>query len=415
MGNHFKLSQSFIFGNFLGIGTSRPEGPVTTPKRVNESALDNPPKRPRTEDDAGHDVHSTPSSNGLPEKSIAASSSPQRKGAHDVLSLRSSADRSANGKGLEEYRNTEHRGGIGKHQRRRRKDKARRSSDGFADGSPEACLQETKSSTRYKSRNHLLSIRKPLDDPIQDDEEDLVVTDGPAARRAMINGRPNAKTATGNAVYTASKFTNVDESDDELNAEQPAHAKSKSQRPPGSISQVTNGRKRPTQSENDNESRTLPAAKRRIQSSNRADMRRTTFAPGAAQVGDDRGGLRVTRAVCGPSYVYPAEGGVNGASNKPCALVPSTKGQSPFEAVDSVTREPRDDLVWLTPKATKVTQISHARLSMTVKIAKSLDATAGLKTGPVLYLEFQNSHDAEQFVSRFRSVSGITFKSNMDM
>lgn len=408
-----KFGQSFTFGNWLNGRVSQPEAPTQTQKRVNDYALESTPKRPRTDDDAGHDIRSTPSSSGLPEKSVAASSG-QRKGAQDVLSLRSSADRSANGRGLEEYRSTEHRGGIGKNTRQRRKDKPRLSSDGIADGSSEACLQKMNSSARYKSRHNLLSLRKPSDDPIQDDEEEPEVTHGPVARASVVNGRPNAKTAIGNPVYTASKFAGIDESEDELSTDQPAHAQSRSQRQAPSASQVSNGKKRPTTIELDEESQVLPTAKRRTQSSNRADIRRTNFvsgaASGAAQVGDGRGGLRVTKAVCEPSYVYLAEGGMHGANNKECVLVSSTNGDSPFEAVDPVTRKPIGDLVWLTPKTSKVKQISCPRNSLTVKIAKSLDATTELKTGAVLFLQFGNGHEAEQFVNRFCSVCGITVK-----
>lgn len=410
MGHHFKkFGQNFLFGNFLTRGASQPEAPVTTPKRLNESALENPPKRPRTEDDAGHEILSTPSSSGLPEKSVAASSA-QRKGAHEVLSLRSSADRSANGKGLEEYRNTEHRGGIGKNTRQRRRDKPRRSSDGPAEDGSEACLQKMNSSARYNSR-HLLSLRKPSDDPIQDDEEEeLDVTTGPAARASMVNGRPNTKKTIGNTVYTTSRFVGVNESDDELGVEQPAQANSRSQKQTGSSGKFTNGIKRPATIEIDEESQVLPAAKRRTQYSNRADMQRTNFASSVARVGDGRGGLRVTKAVCEPSYVYLAEGGMHGANNKKCVLVSRAYGDSPFEAVDPVTRKPIGDLVWLTPKTSKVKQISCPRNSLTVKIAKSLDATAEFKTGAVLFLQFGNAHEAERFVNLFCSVCDITVK-----
>ncbi|KAG6353881.1 hypothetical protein INS49_005138 [Diaporthe citri] len=409
-----KLSQSFAFGNWLNGPIPQPEAPAKTQKRLNDFAHENTPKRPRTEDDTGHDIRSTPSSSGLPERSVAASSA-QRKGAHDALSLRSSADRSANGKGLEEYRSTEHRGGIRKSTRPRRRDKARRSSGGLADGASEACLQKTNLSARYKSRNNLLSLRKPSDDPIQDDEE-LEVTNGPVARASVINGRANAKTATGNAVYTASKFTSVDESDDELSADQPAHVNPRSQRQTGSVSQATNGRKRPTEIVIDEESQILPAAKRRTQSSNRADMRRTNFASGAARVGDDCGGLQVIKAVCEPTYVYPADGGMHGdlkgASNKSCLLISRTDVNSPFEAVDAVSREPIPDLEWLTPKISKVTQISCARNSMVVKIVKSSDTTAVLKTGAVMFLQFRNAHQ-EQFVTRCCKIRGIDARDNM--
>lgn len=401
-----KFGQSFVFGNWLGGTGSQPEAPARTQKRVSDFPLENTPKRPRAENDAAHDIRSTPSSSGLPEKSVAASSA-QRKGANDALSLRSSADRSANGKGLEEYRSTEHRGGLGKRSRQRRR---RPSSDGLADDASETCLQKMNSSARYKSRNNLVSLRKPSDDPIQDDEEELEVTNGPAARASVVNGRRNAKTAIGNNVYTTSRFAGVDESDDELSADQPAHAKSRSHRQTGLMSQITNGRKRPPAIEIDEEPQVLPATKRRTPSSNRADMRRTDFASGTARVGDDRGGLRVTKAVCEPSYVYLAEGSIDDATNKKCVLVSSTKGNSPFEVVDAVTREPMADLVWLTPKTSKVKQISCPRNSLTVKIAKSLDATAEFKTGAFLFLRFRNAHEAEQFVNQFCSVSGITVK-----
>lgn len=414
MGHHLKkFGPTFLFGNFLKGGPSQPEAHVTTPKRVNESALESTPKRLRTEDDAHHDNRSTPSSSGLPERSVAASSG-QKKGAHDAPSLRSSADRSANGKGLEEYRSTEHRRGFGKSTRqRRKKDKAQRLSGDHADDSLATSLKAN-SSARYKSRHNLVSLRKPSDDPIQDEEEELEGTNGPVARASVINGRSNVKTAVGNAVYTASRFLGLDESDDELGADQPAHDNSRSQRQAGSVSRATNGTKRPTEIEIDEELRILPPAKRRTPPSNRADMRRTTFASGAAQVGDGRGGLRVSRAVCEPTYVYSAEEGIHGASNKKCVLVSSSKGNPPFEAVDAVTRKPMANLAWLTPKTSKVTHISRARNSMAVKITKLFDTTTEFKTGKVLFLEFFNAHEAELFVSRFCSVSGLAAR-DMDM
>lgn len=418
MGHRFRnFGPQFIFGNFLGGRASHQEAPVAATKRVNESKLENTPKRVRTEDDAAHDIHSTPSSPGQPEKSVAASST-QRKGAHDTPSLRSSADRSANGKGLEEYRSTEHRVGVGKNTRQRRKDKARRLSGGLADGGLELSVQKSSPSVPHKSRNNLLSLlRKPSIDPIQDDEEDIEVTSGPVARASVINGRSSAKRATGSAAYTASKFTALDESDDELSADLPAYAGSRPQRETWSVSQTANGRKRPSEVEND-EVQISSSAKRRTQPTNRADMHRTTFGARASRVGDGRGGLQVIKAVCEPSYVYPAgdcmHGDLRGASNQPCLLVSSRRENMPFDVVDAVTKEQIPDLLWLSPKTSKVTQLSCARNSMTVKITRSSDATTELKTGAVLFLQFRNAHHAAQFVSRICSVSNIT-ATDMDM
>lgn len=418
MGHRFKFGPTFIFGNFLSSGASHAEAPVTATKRVNESKLENTPKRVRTENDAAHGIHSTPSSPELPEKSVAASSA-QKKGAHDAPSLRSSADRSANGKGLEEYRSTEHRVGVGKNTRQRRKDKARRLSGGLADGSLELSVQKASPSVPYKSRNNLLSLQKPSSDPIQDDEEDIEVTSGPVARASKINGRSSAKRVTGSAAYTASKFTAPDESDDELSADHPAYAGSRPQRETGSVSQIANGRKRPSEIENDEELQISSSAKRRTQPTNRADMRRTTFGARSSRVGDVHGGLQVVKAVCEPSYVYPAKdhmhGDFRGASNQRCLLVSSTRENLPFDVVDAVTKKQIPDLLWLTPKASKVTQLSFARNSMTVKITRSSDTTTELKTGAVLFLQFRNAHHATQFVSQFCSFSGITATDNIEM
>lgn len=415
MGHHFrKFGQNFLFGNYLSGRSSapQPDPHVTTPKRVNEVALENPPKRPRTDDDTSHEIHSTPSSSGLPEKSVAVSSA-QRKGVANAPSLRSSADRSANGRGLEEYRNTEHRGGVGKVTRQRRKDKARRHSNSLTDDGLEMCLQKTSPTAPYKTRRSLVYLQRPSNDPIQDDE-DIEEINGAVARKSVINGRRSANTGAGNAVYTASTFE-VPESDDELNADQPVQPNPRPQRQTGSSGQSTTGRKRPAEIEIDEGAQILPQAKRRAQPADRADMHRTTFVSAAARVGDKLGGLRVIKAVCEPTHVYQVGEGVHGANENDCVLVPSVKGNSPFEAVDGVTRSPIAELVWLTPKASKVTQISHARNSMTVKISKSSETSKGFSTGSTLYLQFGNAHEAAQFVRRVCKVSNITVKDDMRM
>lgn len=410
MGNRLKnLGPSFFFGNLLGGRPSQPEAHITTPKRVNESAIENPPKRLCVDDDAGYDMLSTPSSSGLPGKSVAASSA-QRKGAREAPSLRSSADRSANGMGSEEYRSTQHRVGVGKSTRQRRKDKAPRRSDGLEDHGADTRLQKANSTAPYKSRKSLVSLQKPSDDPIQDDEEDIEEIDGPIVRKSVTNGRSNTKATTGNASFTTAAFRVSDGSDDELSADQPVQANARSQKQTGSMSQVPNGRKRPVEIEVDEGPQILPSAKRRTQRPDRADMHRTTFASGAARIR-----LRVVKAVCEPTYVYLAGGGTNGASNEDCVLVPSKKGDLPFEAVDAVSREPIADLSWLTPKTSKVTRISHAPNSMRVKVSKSNETIMGGNTGAALYLQFGNDHEAKHFVSAFDSVSGINVRRTMEM
>lgn len=257
-------------------------------------------------------------------------------------------------------------------------------------------------------------LQRHSNDPIQDDE-DIEEINGAVARKSVINGRRSANTGAGNTVYTTSTFE-VPESDDELNADQPVQPNSRPQRQTESASQVTNGRKRPAGIEIDEGSQTLPQAKRRAQPADRADMHRTTFASAAARLGDKLGGLRVVKAVCEPTHVYQAGEDVHGANKKGCVLVRSTKGSSPFEAVDGVTRLPIAELAWLTPKTSKVTHIARGRNSMIVKISKSSETSRYFNTGATLYLQFGNAHEAEQFVSRFRSRdSNITVKDDMKM
>ncbi|KAG8158903.1 hypothetical protein KVR01_011346 [Diaporthe batatas] len=400
----FNFGQSFLFGNFLN---NRPEASSTTPKRVNESPLENPPKRLCVDDDAAHDVLSMPSGSGLPGKSIPSSSS-QRKGAREAPSLRSS-DRSANGVGLDEYRSTEQRVVVGKHTRQRRRDKARRCSGSLGGDGADEYLPKANSTAPYKSRNHLVHRQMTSDDPIQDDEEDIQEIRAPVSRKAVTNGRSNAKAAGGNSMFTSSAFEVSVESEDELGEDQRTQTNSRPQRQTGSASQVRNGRKRPASSEVDDETQVMNRAKRQTQGADRADMHRTTFGCTAAQPGDQSGRIRVIKAVCGPTRVYSAEESVPG-----CVLVPSTKADLPFEAVNAATGKPIAELWWLTPKASKVTQITQPRNSMTVKISKRLEPSRDHNVGATLYLQLGNAHEADQFVSRFCNVTGIPVKDNLE-
>ncbi|KAK2602596.1 hypothetical protein N8I77_009114 [Diaporthe amygdali] len=419
MGRGFKESIGrFIYGDFLQGRASQAELPATTPKRVQESSVEHPAKRRRTEDDAGHDIHSTPSNSGLPERSVAASSG-QRKGGHDApdaLSLRSSADQSANGKMVEEYRSAQQRGGSGHAPRSRRRKQGRRHSDGPVDDESGFRAQKMTSSGSFKPKNNLLHLQKPSDDPIQDDE-DLEVTSGPVGRASVVNGRPNAKTAAGKVSYTTSRFFAGDSgSEDELSANPPTDGKDAADRKSAPVSQARAGRKRQIDTQIDEEPQITSLAKRRAQAPDRADMHRTTFGP---QFGVNHGLLRVSKAVCEPSYVYPANecmhGDTRGASDKPCILVATTDGDRHFEALDADTREPVPDLVWLTPKLSKISKIFHARHSMIVKISKSSNGTPPLETGAVLFLQFGNAHEAEAFVTRCCNPKNTINRVSMDI
>lgn len=419
MGSSLRNIGKFIYGDFLRGRPSQTEVPVTAPKRVHEPSLENPAKRRRTDDDVSHvshDVHAILSSPELPGRSVAASSG-QIKGAQDAQSLQSSADRSANGKTVEEYRSAQHRGGFGNASRSRRKRKAWRHSDGPADDDSETHGKKTTSSAPFKSRN-LLHLQKPTNDPIQDDE-DSAVTAGPVARASVINGRPSMKRAAGKAVYTDSRHLDgVYGSEDELSVEQPIQARGVVKDKTAPASHATNGRKRHIETQIDAERRTT-SAKRRTQPPDRANTHKMIIDSGNSQIGCDRGGLRVRKAVCEPRYAYPAKGcmygDLGGASDRLCHLVPTTKGDSLFEAVDAVTGEPIPDLVWLTPTIPKVTKISHARNSMIVKISKSSDRTPPLITGAVLFIQFGNGHEAEQFVRRCCDAANTIVKLTTEM
>ncbi|KAL1867106.1 hypothetical protein Daus18300_006505 [Diaporthe australafricana] len=402
MGSSLKSIGKFLYGDFLHGRSSQTEVPVTAPKRVHEPSFEIPAKRRRTDDDVSHDVHAITSSPELPERSVAASSE-QRKGAHDALSLQSSADRSASGKTVEEYRSAQHRGGFGNASRSRRKPKAWRHSGGAADDDSETHALKNTSSAPFKSRN-LLHLQKPTNDPIQDDEDPAVIA-GPAARASVIKGRPNVKKAAWKAVYTDSRFSGgVDGSEDELSMEQPIQTRGAVKPKTAPVSQAANGRKRHIETHFDDEQQTTSSIKRRTQPPDRAMTHKTTLDSGIAQIGRDHGGLRVFKAVCEPRYAYPAKGcmygDLGGASDKPCRLKPTTKGDLLFEAVDDATGEPIPDLVWLTPTISKVTKIYHARNSMIVKISKSSNGTPPLTTGAGLFIQFGNGHEAEQFVKR---------------
>ncbi|KAK7749932.1 hypothetical protein SLS53_000514 [Cytospora paraplurivora] len=137
-------------------------------------------------------------------------------------------------------------------------------------------------------------------------------------------------------------------------------------------------------------------AKRRSDNTSKADMQRTDFSPRATHTTTGHDGLRISKAVCAPTYSYPAEGTMHetmpGASNKPCRLVPVTNRQSCFEVVDEVgTVIP--ELEWITPNMVKVKKIISNPNSSTVQLTKSQDFSTTFATGVHLSNVMHRNHE----------------------
>ncbi|KUI63947.1 Ubiquitin-like-specific protease 2 [Cytospora mali] len=395
----------FWFGNKLSGGSAPTEPKPTTSKRASDAPPTKPPKRQRIEeDDVSHDVCSVPSSSEVVDQPRSTDSS-HRKGPQDSHSLRSTGDRRSSGVGVGELRSIDKKSGLGT-KRSRHKNSAGRPSFGSVDESLEHLLKTTPPNA-YNSKRLLHQLREPSSDPVQDDDDVTLLKKAPSSG---LNGRAGSR-VSGKPSYTASTFTLADESsDDELSAPKPQSRPrpSASRHQPVKQNQalleepVKSGRKRAAELDGDEEER-LHLAKRRPEISSRADMHKTQ--PRSRDL-HARGGqhvLHVTRAVCEPTYVYPAEGSMHenmpGASNRrTCLLVPVTNGPLRFEAVDEETGKVIPELKWMTSNIAKFKKITSNQNSTIVQIIKLKDFTPPFSTGQSLYLEFEKSQQAKDYI-----------------
>ncbi|ROW08825.1 hypothetical protein VMCG_02744 [Cytospora schulzeri] len=393
-----KLAGGFWFGNKLQ-GPSTPPVPQSTiAKRTSDAPPTKPPKRQRVEGDANHEVHSVVSSSDAVDQPHLSGSS-YRKGPKDSQSLRSSGNRRSSGVEVEELRNIDHRIGLGT---KRSRHKPGRQLLDSVDGGPGHSRMTTPSSA-YNSKRSLHHIRNELrSDPVQDDEDVTLLKGAPSSG---TNGRASSR-VSGKPGYTTSTFIVPDastSSDDELSAPQPAISQPQAAKQNQSVKTgpAKTGRKRSAEGDEDERKRNH-AAKRRPIMSSRADMQRTKFSSENAHTQGGHETLSITKAVCGPTYVYPAEenmhGDLPGASNKPCKLVPViTDGNLHFEAVDKVGKA-IPELEWLKPKVKSLSRIMSNPNTGVVQITKPLDLTSNLSTGRLLYVDFGISGKAKHFI-----------------
>ncbi|ROV91471.1 hypothetical protein VSDG_07158 [Cytospora chrysosperma] len=400
-----KLMSGFWYGSKLNNGqSSAPEPQPTIAKRPSDAHPTNPPKRQRCEADASHDVHSVPSSSDMADQPHLAG----RKGPQDSQSVRSSGNRRSSG--VEELRSLDRSIGLGTKKRSRHKP-SRPMFVPIDDGKGDPRNTAT-SSSAYNSKRSLRHLRKePYSDPVQDDEDATLLKGAPSSgangASSRVSGKPSYTTARfGHAVPDMS-------SEDELSVPRPTVSQPRPAKQSQNISeeQAKSGRKRAAGSDCDSDERKRShVAKRRPEISSRADMQRTQFSSKTtARTQSGPEALRISKAVCEPTYVYPAEGTMHetmpGASNKPCCLVPvTTGGKMQFEAVDE-TGEVIPELEWITPSIHTFKKITSNPNSPIVRIMKSLDYTRSLSTGTILFVQFENSQDAKDYVRYCRKAN----------
>lgn len=388
-----KIKDHFWTGDRLRGQPPPPAPQLALAKRTSDVALlTKPPKRQRTEDDANHDAYSVPSSSEVADQPHLAGST-YRKGPQDSQSVRSSGNRRSSGVEVGELRSVEQTTRV------RNKTRARhKPGNHLSNGSLDGLLghpRKTTPSSAYNSKRSLQQLRDmDRSDPIQDDEDVTILKE-----LSGTNGRTGS-------VYTASTFAVPDPSSDDdpiallPSVSQPQPAK-QNQRPPEE--QANTGRKRAAEVDEDEWKRNH-VPKRRPEVSSRADMQRTQFSSKTTHTQGGREALCITKAVCGPTYIYPAEDGtmqenMAGASTRPCRLVGplTTDKKWHFEAVDD-TGKVIPELEWITPNIATIQKITSNPNSAIVKISKSKDHAATLRAGPVLYVMFKTSQDVQEFI-----------------
>lgn len=272
--------------------------------------------------------------------------------------------------------------------------------------------QKTSGPVFLKPRALLSRKREDLDDQISDnDDEDAdVATPPPKIRQPRVNGR-------GPTQYTQAVFQVPDGySDDELSQPQP-RTKPRGVMVTGGTNrrgnQAVSGTKRPASSPD--ELQILQANKRRSDAYSRGDIPRTNFKPGPPS-GGIVDSFSVMRAACEPRFIYPAAegmlGGATGATNKPCSLIMSTKGDPKhFKTIDSQQAEGLDELDWITPSLSKVSKINGNINSSIVRLHKSTDSMANF-TGAILFIQFGSPNEASTYVHLcLQANHGIMFES----
>lgn len=398
-----------------------PASSSATAKRSHDNTPKHPPKRQRTERievDQDHvtdhnDVTSIPSSSEMVAQPLSASSS-HRRGPQDNHSQQTNGDKHATGNGVAEFRHIDLATGM---RRGRRSRHGRNSYGRQSHGSWDDDVQKTTPVKASRSKPSLHQLQEAHKHPIQSYED---VTSPIEPRSSGADGRASAR-VPGKPSHTGARFAVQDaSSEDELNAPPPTvpqqEPEGKKQRIPER--QAKSGSKRAAEHDESGQ-QPMHLAKRRSDNTSKADLHRTKFSSGATHTKAGHDGLRISRAVCGPTYVYPAEGTmhetISGASNKPCRLVPVENRKSCFEVVDEAGNV-MPELKWITPNMGKIKKIISHPLSGTVQLTKSRDFEAKFATGPFLYLDFELSHIAEDYVKQCSTANpSIVIGTSSDM
>lgn len=364
--------------------------PPSTAKRTSDPPSSTPNKRLRTNSDAPQNIVA---SDGLAEQhdtpGSANGAAQRRKDKRDSQSQRSSGDRQ--GSEVNEFRMASKHTGIGRgRDRNRHKKESGHTMSGRTGGDQKPVF--------LKSRALLSRQPEVFNDQISDnDDEDADSVTPPQQRRQVrMNGR-------GTNPYTQTTFKVPDvSSDDELSQPQPRTKLRDAMVAGGTtrrVDQAFSGTKRSAGSPD--ELQILQASKRRADSSNRGDTSRTKFEPGLPS-GSIVDSFSVKRAACDRSFIYPAADGMHdtakGATNKPCSLVMSTKGDPKhFQTIDSQQAEELHELEWITPNLSRVNRINWNVNCSIVRLFKSTDSGPEYATGANLFIEFGSSDEANTY------------------
>lgn len=393
----------FKYGDYLNRPSTVPEPQTTTAKRTSDVPPEKPSKRQRTEDDTDHHAYSVPSSSEVVKQPPSAGSS-CRRGPQDSSSQRSSGDRRRNSMGIDSLRKVEGSKGLSSKRPRHRNTSGRPSISSMDDGRGGAL--NTTPSNAYKSKPSKPSLIQFLEHPsdsIEDGrDEEGDVTFLKETQLTGANGRPIPR-VSGKLNYTASFMVPDVSSDDELGAPPPTVPQPQpAEQDQGIPGEQAKSRRKRAAEHDGNQRQPERSAKRRPDNSSRADMNRTQFSSRATHTQGEYKALRLSRAVCETTYVYPAEGAMcdtmEGASNQPCLLVPVMDGPLRFEAVDEKTRKVIPQLEWITPSIAKIQSIKSNPNSGIIKITKLMDFATKFATGRHLLLEFKSLVDAQHYI-----------------
>lgn len=402
----------FFIGSTLNGPSTQPKPQAITAKRGSENVFPKPAKRPRVKTDEIYDLVSVDSSSEQHDTPRSTNSTTQRKtDKRDSRSQRSSGDRK--GWEVNEFRRTARLAGAStsnSRPRHKKQDSKPLTNGQTGRGRGAASSQQAaRSHAGFKQSALLFQNRQVADDHISDDEADEAdedenvetmdrISDSRHSRHSLVNGHGTAPP------YTRANFTfgsAGDISDDELNQPQSA---TKLTATGGAIrrrDQAANGKKRSASSP---DALQVPTSKRRPGLVNRGDNSGTNSEPAAIPV-QTRGivdSFLVKRAVCEPSFIYPAAGAMSkntkGATDEPCSLIMSTKGDPRrFKAIDTHGARDLSQLMWITPNFSKVNRIGWGRSSPIVRFRMSTERNPFI-TGSILFIEFGSCEEANSYV-----------------